>query len=263
MSVSDAKYKDLVVAMSIVTFNLVLSFVNLKDWLIQCSSKNTSLTHGLLCLILVCIVHSTIRVIDLYLTNDFFPLWLDVLKSFLGQLINPLAMVIMFVRALALMQKEKYRRWRMVAYCATGIVLFFGFAMTIYREYLHIAYQPDEDKIFGGLRTVLATITNTSSIVLELVFTSCFFYELYQGLLGLGNDETGKRIMIANAIFEGLVILIIGLVFAIVAPNNKTKFITPLLQAVGVLSARFLLDLMDSLKRSLSSIESYKSTQKL
>ncbi|KAI8913433.1 hypothetical protein EDD86DRAFT_200535 [Gorgonomyces haynaldii] len=251
------KFLDISAAITIGSFNLVMSCVNLKDALIHTSRTTLMLVLRGLCVL--CIVHSSIKIYDYLVTGypDLFPVWLDVIKSFLGQLINPVAMIMMFLRALALVRVEQYPYPVYASYAVVVITFLGGLGLTCYREYLNVTYASQADKVFGGVRTTAAIITNLTTIILELLFSIAFFYELYSKLLTSSDQEDKKlKSMVLTAALEGLMMFGLAIAYCIIAPGSKPKFVTPMLQAVGVFSCRFMLDLVQGLKKASTSEQS-------
>jgi hypothetical protein len=180
---------------------LGLSLLNFMDWYFYCRTNRQHLQLLLVVSILLNLFWSSIK------TVDFFTLYakhntisfniMDSLKSITGQLINPIAMFVMYLRAKILFYEYKHLMTvlRVLAY----VVLLGGLGIAIGREWMAWQFRGTEDDVFGKLRVHLGIYLIIVSTSLQILLTFTFFVHLYWTMIGNSAMQKEKEDVLQGA----------------------------------------------------------------
>jgi hypothetical protein len=237
---SNAKFQDYMMGAIVTTLTLTITIVNIKDYVLH-PNKSKPMVLFILFSITVCFINSVIKTIE-FVGLDI-PLAVDVLKSFCGQLINPLAMFAMYLRGQALFS---HRTVRIALGVVAYIGLLIGFVTPIIREYLSIRFPDSEDTVFNGLRSTVGIISNLYATLCQLGYSMLFLFELSQTL------EIYDFKMVFLVAMESLFIFG-GVLFYAFTRHMNIKITTSLLPMVGAVSIRFMLDIQRQVKKAIAS----------
>jgi uncharacterized membrane protein YczE len=174
---------------------------------------------------------------------------MDAVKSWMGQMINPIAMFTMFLRARVAFFDYPKLVWILQALAVIDLLGGIGIAIT--REFIAWNYRKrDEERIYGNLRTNLGIILIFYSVALQIICSAVFFVYLYQNS---GIKSRYKRlVLLYQAGIQSAILLVCAILYAMYR-GTPANWPTALLPVMASLSCRFIMDQIVRLRLSASS----------
>jgi hypothetical protein len=169
---------------------------------------------------------------------------MDAVKSFMGQLINPIAMFTMFLRAKTAFYD--FPRAVLVLQVLSYGCLIGGVAIGITREFIAWNYKKKQEEIiYGNLRTNLGIGLIVYSVTLQILCSFLFFWHLYRNR----SAKHSKRIygMMMEAGVQSSMLLGCAICYAVYR-ESPANWPTTLLPVIASLSCRFIMDQIVKLK---------------
>jgi hypothetical protein len=198
-----------------------LSLLNFMDWYFYCRGNRQHLQLLLAVSIFLNIFWSSVKSVDfftLYAKHNTISFYiLDSLKSITGQLINPIAMFVMYLRAKILFYEYKHlmTALRVLAY----VVLIGGLAIAIAREWLAWEFRGTEDDVFGKIRVHLGIYLIIVSTTLQILLTFTFFVHLYWTMIGNSAMQKDKEDVLQGAGIQMTLIAIMTFFYFMFRPQ--------------------------------------------
>lgn len=244
----------------IATMVICINFANLYTWIGRYSNRREPFHILLVASIVGLICHG----IDRIVANGIKRCWssievqlgVDVFRSFLGQLIHSWVCILTYLRLKAVMSASLggHRYFKHINYVIMALVYggaLAAVAITIFREYLEIAFYGSEDDVFDGVRVILSSVLQGYLVVVEGLLTSCFLYCLKKSTMVNKKTETAsaarqRKMFYYENIFGCLFLLglAVGYMFNV---NNKRQPLSTLLQLLSSCSIAFLFRMMQAL----------------
>jgi hypothetical protein len=217
-----------------------------RDWVEYCSHSRTILPIWILFANLFIFTYTIIKFTDGI--QDLSKL-MDAMKSWMGQMINPIAMFTMYLRARVAF--FDYPKLVLILQILAVIDLLGGIGIAVTREFIAWNYKKrEEEAVYGNLRTNLGIILIFYSVALQILCSAVFFVYLYQNS---GTKSRFKRlVLLYQAAIQSAFLLVCAILYAMYRAS-RANWPTTLLPVMASLTCRFIMDQIVRLRMNSSS----------